>query len=70
VEVWGGADENSAKLLLTIRPPEPPKGGKAKLSMLEGSFRPHAVSYLKILVKPHRTNKDHHLLLIDEMFLN
>lgn len=70
VEVWGGADENSAKLLLTIRPPEPPKGGKARLGMLEGSFRPHAVSYLKILVKPHRANKDHHLLLIDEMFLN
>jgi uncharacterized membrane protein len=70
VEVWGGENEKQAKLLLTIKPPPPAKGGKPSLKIVEGSFQPHSVSYLKIIAKPHKQKKDEHLLLVDEMFLN
>ncbi|MFT3704103.1 MAG: FN3 associated domain-containing protein [Agriterribacter sp.] len=71
LEVWGGSDEQNAKLLLTIKPPMPVKGEKPTLQILQGSFKPHTVSYLKIVAKPYIVNgKDRRLLLVDEMFLN
>ncbi|ULQ54758.1 c-type cytochrome domain-containing protein [Flavihumibacter fluvii] len=70
VEVWGGENAQQAKLLLTIKPPLPAKGEKPSLKMVEGAFKPHTVSYLKIIAKPLKIKKDQHLLLVDEMFLN
>jgi uncharacterized membrane protein len=70
VEVWGGDTEKDAKLILTIRPSVPAKDIKPSLKMLEGKFKPHTVSYLKIIAKPLKQKKDQRLLLIDEMFLN
>jgi hypothetical protein len=70
VEVWGGEDERSAKLLLTMHPPMPVKGSEPYLKFTEGSFPQKKVSYLRIIAKPHRAGKDKHLLLVDEMMLN
>jgi uncharacterized membrane protein len=70
VEVWGGESENQLKLLTTIKPPMPEKGGKPSLETLEASFKPQTVSYLKIIVKPHVEKESRYLVLVDEMFLN
>ncbi|MCW3116361.1 MAG: Planctomycete cytochrome, partial [Chitinophagaceae bacterium] len=70
VEVWGGENENRLKLLATLKPPLPAKADKPSLKLVEGSFKPHTISWLKIIAKPHVTKKDKHLLLVDEMLLN
>jgi uncharacterized membrane protein len=70
VEVWGGENEKKARLLLTMKPPLPKKGGDPELKLLEGKFTPRSIGYLRIIAKPHSNKKDHHLLLVDEMILN
>ena len=70
VEVWGGADEQHVRLLVTMHPPMPKKDSDPSLKLVEGHFTPRKVSYLKIIAKPHRIKKDQHLLLVDEMLLN
>jgi uncharacterized membrane protein len=69
VEIWGGENEQQLKLLATIKPPPPKKGDKL-LKIAETSFKPHTISCLKIIAKPHVDKKDRKLLLVDEMFLN
>jgi uncharacterized membrane protein len=69
VEIWGGENENQLKLITTIKPPLPAKGDKL-LKIAETSFKPLAVSCLKIIARPHLIKKDKKLLLVDEMFLN
>jgi len=69
VEIWGGENEKQLKLLATIKPPLPKKKDKF-LKIAEVSFKPHTISYLKIIAKPHVKKKDKKLLLVDEMFLN
>lgn len=66
VEIWGGDNEKDAKLLATIKPSLPIKGKKPTLEIAETSFKPHKVSYLKIIAKPGKEK----MLLIDEMFLD
>ncbi|MEO5889580.1 MAG: c-type cytochrome domain-containing protein, partial [Ferruginibacter sp.] len=51
VEIWGGENEHQLKLLATIKPPLPKKKEKI-LKIAEASFKPHTVSYLKIIAKP------------------
>lgn len=70
VEIWGGENEQHCKLLLTLKPPLPKKGELPSLKLAEGAFKSQAVSYLRIIAKPHKEKKDEHLLLVDEMFLN
>jgi hypothetical protein len=70
VEIWGGENESKLKLLAVIKPPLPEKGGKPSLETLETSFKLQAVSYLKIIVKPHAEKDRKFLVLVDEMFLN
>jgi hypothetical protein len=70
VEVWGGVDEKSARLLVTLHPPMPKKDADPSLKLTEGQFTPQKIGYLKIIAHPHRIKKDHHLLLVDEMTLN
>jgi uncharacterized membrane protein len=70
VEVWGGENEQQARLLATLRPPMPTKGSEPYLKLVQGSFPPRSIGYLKIIAKPHREKKNQHLLLVDEMLLN
>lgn len=77
VEVWGGADRNSMKLLTKFKAPMPADGDKPSLKSITGTFSPVAVKCLKIIAKPvakipekFQRKGDKALLLIDEMFIN
>lgn len=77
VEIWGGTTRENMKLLAKFKAPMPTKGEKPSLKMIEGTFKPQAVSYIKIVAKPlskipewHRSKGNKALLLVDEMFLN
>jgi len=77
VEVWGGADRNSMKLLTKIKAPLPAKGDQPTLKSITGTFNQVPVKYLKIVAKPlakipawHRSKGNKALLLVDEMFVN
>lgn len=77
VEVWGGADRNSLKLLATFKAPLPAKGDTPTLKSVTGTFKPTSVKCLKIIAKPvasipawHRNKDKKALLLVDEMFIN
>jgi uncharacterized membrane protein len=76
VEVWGGATKDHLQLITTLSPAQPQKANKPVITLIEGKFKPHQVSYLKIIAKPtalpdwHRSKGKPALLLIDEIFLN
>jgi len=70
VEVWGGENERQMKLLVKMKPPLPAKGDVPSLKLVEGSFKPQAVSCLKIVARPYAEGDHKKLLLVDEMFLN
>ncbi|GGB85353.1 c-type cytochrome domain-containing protein [Dyadobacter sediminis] len=77
VEVWGGKDAESMKLLSKFKTEMPAKGDKPSLKTMEGKFKPQTVSCLKIVAKPlnkipewHKSKGNKALLLVDEMFLN
>ena len=71
IEVWGGDNEQSLKLISTIRPARPVKKEKL-LKIAETSFKARLVSCLKIIAKPplDEKSKNPRLILVDEMFLN
>lgn len=71
IEVWGGDNEQSLKLISTIRPARPVKKEKL-LKIAETSFKARPVSCLKIIAKPplDEQSKNPRLILVDEMFLN
>ena len=69
VEIWGGENEQQLKLIATIKPPLPKKKDKL-LKIAEISFKPHTISCVKIIAKPHIDKKDRKLLLVDEIFFN
>ena len=77
VEVWGGPDRNSLKLITKFKAAMPVKGDRPSLKLIEGKFKPTTVAYLKIVAKPlaempkwHRNAGKKALLLVDEMFIN
>lgn len=76
VEVWGGTTKDKLKLITTFTPPQPDKANKPVIKLIEGQFKPHQVSYLKIVATPimlpewHRGKGNPALLLIDEILLN
>ena len=77
VEVWGGPDRNSMKLLVKFKAPLPSKGDTPTLKSVSGKFNPVSVKCLKIIAKPvseipdwHRSKGKKALLLVDEMFVN
>ncbi|MPR37068.1 c-type cytochrome domain-containing protein [Salmonirosea aquatica] len=77
VEVWGGPDRNSMKLLTRIKAPMPAQGDTPTLKSIAGTFDQVSVRYLKIVAKPvtkipdwHRSKGNKALLLVDEMFIN
>lgn len=77
IEIWGGENAQSLKLLTKFKAGMPKKGDRPSLQTVEGTFKPQSVSYLKIIAKPlskipewHRSKGNKALLLVDEMFLN
>jgi uncharacterized membrane protein len=70
VEVWGGENEQQSRLLVKWTPALPVKGSEPYLKLIQGSFAPRSVRYLKIIARPHLQKKDQHLLLVDEMLLH
>jgi uncharacterized membrane protein len=77
VEVWGGTSPDKLQLLTTLKPEQPQEVKKPLIKLLEVKFKPHQVSYLKIIAKPipelpawHRSKGKPALLLVDEIFLN
>ncbi|MGV3587197.1 MAG: c-type cytochrome domain-containing protein [Adhaeribacter sp.] len=77
VEVWGGTTSDKLQLLTTFKPDQPQEVKKPIIKLIKGKFKPHQVSYLKIIAKPvaelpawHRSKGRPALLLVDEIFLN
>ena len=76
IEVWGG-NENQMKLLAVNRPAQPGKQDKDTLKLIECTWTPTKVSWLKIVARPikkfpdwHKSKKEQPLLLVDEILLN
>ena len=76
LEVWGGTEKTSMKLLGQLIPPQPGKKDKESLVLIQKPISPSTVQYLKIVAKPLAKIpalyklKDHPLLLVDEILLN
>jgi hypothetical protein len=76
IEIWGGKDKASAKLLCTQKPEIPAKDSEHIIKVFESTFKPVEVSYIKIVAKPltlpdpKRPEGRKTLLLVDEIFLN
>ncbi len=76
IEVWGGENKASMKLLSTLKPQVPEKDMDHFIKVYETSFKPKQVSYLKIVAKPLNIPDPKNpkgrqtLLLVDEVFLN
>ncbi|QMU28576.1 c-type cytochrome domain-containing protein [Adhaeribacter radiodurans] len=77
IEVWGATTLNKWQHLATLKPEQPTKVNKPVIKLVESKFKPHQVSYLKIIAKPlkglpgwHKSKGSPALLLIDEVFLN
>ncbi|WP_247237357.1 c-type cytochrome domain-containing protein [Telluribacter sp. SYSU D00476] len=77
VEVWGGTSESQMKLLGTYRPAVPTKETKPSLSAYGPTFKPQAVTFIRIVARPlnempawHNNKGRKALLLVDEVFVN
>lgn len=71
VEIWGGENEQTTRLLARQIPTLPTPKEKPSLKKMDISIPMQSVRYLKIVVKPYQKNKERpKLVLIDEMFLN
>ena len=76
IEIWGGENKKGMKLLSSLKPAIPAKESDHIIKVFELTFKPHPVSYLKIIARPlkikdPKTKKEKQtLLLIDEIFLN
>ncbi len=76
IEVWGGENAASMKLLSTLKPQVPEKDMDHIIKVFETSFKPKQVSCIKIVAKPLNLPDPKNpkgrqmLLLVDEVFLN
>ncbi len=77
LELWGGDDKNDLKLLFATKPSQPKKGDRAKIDLVEVSFKPTSVTYLKIKARPvkklpswHKEKGKPAWLFVDEVLLN
>lgn len=79
IEVWGGENMATSKLLTTLKPQMPEKESEHVIKVYETSFKTKQVSYIKIVAKPlnmpdtknpKNTKGRNMLLLVDEIFLN
>ncbi|GAB3707771.1 chitobiase/beta-hexosaminidase C-terminal domain-containing protein [Spirosoma flavus] len=77
IEVWGGNSRDRMQLLGTAQPTMPTNNKNPILKAIGCTFKPHTVSYLKIIAKPleklpewHSNKGNRALLLVDEIFIN
>jgi uncharacterized membrane protein len=76
IEVWGGENEGSAKLMGSVKPEVPAKDMDHVIKVYEVAFKPRKVSYIKVIAKPLNIPDPKNpkgrqtLLLVDEIFLN
>jgi uncharacterized membrane protein len=77
IEVWGGADKKSLRLLEVIKNQMPPKDEGNALVKLDVKFEPRSISCLKIVGKNFKKLPQWHpgkgepaWIFIDEVFLN
>jgi hypothetical protein len=83
VEIWGGDNPKSLRLITKISPKQPEKEEKVSLKFVEGVFASRKVSYIKIVAKPtvnnvanakekdkNKKKNNNYFILVDEMFLN
>jgi hypothetical protein len=50
-EIWGGATKDKMQLIKTFKPEQPTKEIKPYITLIENIFKPHNVSYLKVIAK-------------------
>jgi hypothetical protein len=77
IEIWGGADPAHVQLILRMKPELPRVYLKPYIQLVDCSFKPVKISYLRIIAKPvmklpswHKRKDKPALLLVDEMFIN
>lgn len=77
IEVWGGNDANSLKLLTTLRPKQPKEMEGRKMRPILCSFPATTVKYLKLVANPVRSLPAWHdekgkngYFFVDEVFVN
>lgn len=76
IEIWGGENKATLKLLSSSKPTMPAKDSEHIIKVFELTFKPHTVSYVKIIARtsklpdPKTKTEKQMLLLIDEIFLN
>lgn len=77
IEVWGGGSGNTMKLIARMKPDMPENYRKPFIKLVNCTFDPQKIAYLKIIVKPvmkmpgwHKSKDKPALLLVDEIFLN
>lgn len=77
IEIWGGTSAGKLELISRRQTVLPKTYSKPFIKLVECEFKPHQVSYLKIIAKPvmklpewHRSKDKPALLLIDEIFIN
>lgn len=77
IEIWGGDDPNSLRLVGKIKPKQPTKEGEPYIELVDFQFKTFSAKYIKIVAKPvqkisewSRRKGAGGLLLIDEMFVN
>jgi uncharacterized membrane protein len=77
IEIWGGDDSNSLRLVGKMRPEQPTKEGEPYIELVACQFKTLSAKYIKIVAKPvekigewSSRKGERGLLLIDEMFVN
>ena len=77
IEIWGGDAEDRMRLISRIRPELPRAYSKPFIKLIDSTFDPQHIAYLKIIAKPvmklpdwHKRKDQPALLLIDEIFIN
>ncbi|SHF80319.1 c-type cytochrome domain-containing protein [Pedobacter caeni] len=77
VEVWGGSEKNSLRLLDRVKPEATKKGAERAMMKIEAKFKKQPVAYLKIVAKNLKKLPEWHpgkgepaWLFVDEIFLN
>ncbi|WP_339700692.1 DUF2231 domain-containing protein [Algoriphagus aquimarinus] len=77
IEIWGGDDPNSLKLVGKMKPKQPTKEGEPYIELVTCEFETITAKYIKVVSKPvekigdwSRQKGAGGLLLVDELFVN
>ncbi len=77
LEIWGGNDPNSLKLIGKMNPKQPTQEGKPYIELISFDVKPFEGKFFKVVAKPvekipawSKRKGGAGLLLVDEMFVN